>query len=522
MSSAIWGQTAPPGSSLVVKSRLVVLDTVVTDRKGNIVTNLKRDDFEVYDDGVLQAIRNFDTPTDHPGIPTEPKKDRNGNVNWGGAPLTILVVDEMDTPFSEVAYARNRVEKYLKAQSALLAEPTILLWLNDSGIHAVTEFTRDRDQILAAVNNHPPAFASKMDRGAAEELIATDLAALQQAALFTRGEAGKKEIIWVGRSFPSIDPTQVESPSERDLLKKALRATVDLLLASRVSLYVIDPTEAAKATSEDTDPATVSELDPILPLTGSSIVDPFLTGFDMNLFVEQTGGKYFKGYNDLDREVGDTVQRGIEYFTLTYVPSVTESEIDYHKITVRLKDPNLTAQTKQGYYAETDTDSAAAAPLSAKDQEKLQQNKDKELGFDLYEASVTDMRYTGLGLHVDSCNRDKDKVHSTCVVEVDTGTISFTPDGSGGEKAVIQAVVSSLDNKGKMVHHTTEELTAAIPPGQVQFIQHGHLHLALHSYVPRGTDHIRVVLRDPSGRIGTADVDQASVPALISSVTLKN
>ena len=38
---------------------LVQLDPVVTDKKGNPVTNLQKDDFEIYEDGKRQLITNF-------------------------------------------------------------------------------------------------------------------------------------------------------------------------------------------------------------------------------------------------------------------------------------------------------------------------------------------------------------------------------------------------------------------------------------------------------------------------------
>ncbi len=43
----------------------------------------------------------------------------------------------------------------------------------------------------------------------------------------------------------------------------------------------------------------------------------------------------------------------------------------------------------------------------------------------------------------------------------------------------------------------------------------------LRTVVPAGTTRIRVVLRDVSGRIGTAEVDPAQVHALVSSTLLK-
>src|SRR5277367_2911109 len=46
-------------------SRLVMLDVVVTDRAGNPVTGLHKDDFTVLEDGQLQRISNFETPASH-------------------------------------------------------------------------------------------------------------------------------------------------------------------------------------------------------------------------------------------------------------------------------------------------------------------------------------------------------------------------------------------------------------------------------------------------------------------------
>src|ERR1700733_3894054 len=97
-------QDAP--DTLKVQSQLVVLDVVVTDKSGNLVANLNRDDFQVSENGVRQEIRNFDSPHRVDTIPVTAPKDKFGRENWDGAPLTMIVVDEMDTPFEETAYSR--------------------------------------------------------------------------------------------------------------------------------------------------------------------------------------------------------------------------------------------------------------------------------------------------------------------------------------------------------------------------------------------------------------------------------
>jgi VWFA-related protein len=57
----------PPqqGVTIKVDVSLVTVDVVVSDAAGRAVTNLTRDDFEVYEDGKLQEIRSFE-PVDSP------------------------------------------------------------------------------------------------------------------------------------------------------------------------------------------------------------------------------------------------------------------------------------------------------------------------------------------------------------------------------------------------------------------------------------------------------------------------
>jgi len=504
---------APPGDQtahITVKSQLVVLDTVVTDKKGNIVTGLKRDDFQIYEDGAPQRLRDFEAPADRSPVPDAPRKDRNGNDDWGDAPLTMIVIDEMDTPFTEIAYAKQCVEAYLKAQPAKLTEPTILLWLNDKGLRPVTNFTRDRNEILQAILKHPPSSATKMAQGAAVEEIAAAFSALQQAALFSRGQPGKKEILWVGRSFPGMNGQNMDY-ANKELMTKALHSTIDLLLASRVSLYVIDPTMGTSVDFNNpdviTDPATLD------PTVAPKPEDPFANGFNINLFVDQTGGRYYRGMNDLDREIADSVQRGVGFYTLTYTPAMRESATEYHNITVRMTDQNLTAHTKEGYYS--------TEPADLEPAKQAAKEADNDMRFDLYEATVTGFPYTGIGLHVQQCQRDKDGQQATCSISIDSGTLTFNPTDKGEEQTTILAVVSSLGAKGQILNHTSRQLTLGVPESQANLIHNGNMPLALHTIVPVGTKRIRIVLRDVSGRIGTAEVDPAQVPALISTVLLK-
>jgi hypothetical protein len=75
-------QEPTPPAVLRVESQLVTLDVVVTDTKGNIVKNLDRGDFSIYENGVEQEIRTFDAPQILNPLPERPPKDNSGRDDW--------------------------------------------------------------------------------------------------------------------------------------------------------------------------------------------------------------------------------------------------------------------------------------------------------------------------------------------------------------------------------------------------------------------------------------------------------
>src|ERR687895_109077 len=57
---ALRAQTqAPPSVTFQVEVNYVDVDAIVTDEKGNFITGLTRDDFEVFEDGKPQKIEMF-------------------------------------------------------------------------------------------------------------------------------------------------------------------------------------------------------------------------------------------------------------------------------------------------------------------------------------------------------------------------------------------------------------------------------------------------------------------------------
>lgn len=128
---------AGPGQvlSISVRSDLVVFSATAVDGKGRPVTNLRREDFRVYDEGRAQSIAHF-----HGGL---------------GLPARVLVLlDASGSMGSDrVANARQAASQLLHALSP---EDEVAVAGFDSRYWGVVAFTRDRQAVRAGLDSITP------------------------------------------------------------------------------------------------------------------------------------------------------------------------------------------------------------------------------------------------------------------------------------------------------------------------------------------------------------------------------
>jgi hypothetical protein len=86
---------------LNIKARIVVLDVVITDRKGHLVSrsNLTKDSFTLLEDGVRQSVLSFETSEQHTmAVSDKPIVTSSADLQKiGDSPVTILVLDELNS-----------------------------------------------------------------------------------------------------------------------------------------------------------------------------------------------------------------------------------------------------------------------------------------------------------------------------------------------------------------------------------------------------------------------------------------
>jgi len=102
-----------PVTTIRSNSRLVIVDVVATNKGEQPLTDLRAEDFTVYEDGKPQSVKGFElhisksgTRVNPPALP--PNQYTNANEVPDG-PINILLVDAMNSSFLSQAVTRKAV-----------------------------------------------------------------------------------------------------------------------------------------------------------------------------------------------------------------------------------------------------------------------------------------------------------------------------------------------------------------------------------------------------------------------------
>ncbi len=498
----------PHAPTITVISRLVVLDVVVTGPNGKPVDGLTQNDFRIYEDDKLQPIRSFESPSVHfePAVlspeatsaPNQTPLDTAQTSSFGLGPVTILVLDQLNTHFADSSFARRELREYLLKQPATLTHPTTLLTVYDNNFKQLQAFTRDRDALLHSLESAPTKYAWKLelsgkaDNGPAFRLVQS-LSALQQIAQSYAAIRGRKNLIWIGGGFPTIDPTVIDGKDAAEV-KEDLEHVTNLLLNTRVTLYAVDPTSTAAGMTEITDATQLS----FAQLAGNEVAgggDPYGATDDFDRLGPVTGGRVIRGMNNIAAQISDSIELGTNYYTLTYTPTSTSKlEGKYRKIRVVCLRPDLKVTTRDGYFTDNP------------DQEK---SKD-QISSDLATAAESSLPLNALHVIVEP-NHSVAAEEEVYLVHVGASSLTWDQGEAGKSVAHVAILAVSLSQQGKMLAHTLHSATAT---ARADVNVHDPARTADFSFLAKAAPKARIlrfVVRDAdTGRMGSFDLPIAT------------
>jgi VWFA-related protein len=398
--ASLFSQTAASDSRVTTfraETRLVLLDIVVTNGKGEPVPGLRKEDFQVTEDGKPQNISVFE---EHTGgaitLAKLPPMPANVFTNY---PLTkipdsvnVLLLDWLNTQPQDQAYVRAQTVKYLKG---ITPGASLAVFTLGAQLHMVQEFTTDPAVLLAALDSNkakpstestrllpttaqtaaerdvinlmrmnlaaPAAIEAVTQEMAGTGALHTDqrvkltLQALQQLARFLSGIPGRKNVIWFSGSFPiSIFPG-AGVPHE---YASDLRQTADLLTPGRVAIY---PVSAAGLTGNFIYEA---ENEPSAREQEESLKEESVKNAEKQLAMEElardTGGQALYNVNSLSDAMAHAINSGSHFYLLAYSPSNQKMDGKYRPIQVKLPRGEYKLAYRRGYYAEETTSQSDA------------------------------------------------------------------------------------------------------------------------------------------------------------------
>ena len=225
-------QPAPGGSVLKTVTREVRVDVVVTDKKGNYVRDLKKEDFKVWEDNKEQGVNNFTFGAD-PARPLDQQRH-----------YMVLYFDNSSMDLSDQPQARQAAQKFIDAN----AGPDRVMAVMDFGgaTNVEQNFTTDTAKLKAAVSGiHTSAVASNASASNDGGMVNPGLQSIGNAAsdfgaytmlLSIRSVAknltaipGRKSLILFTAGF-GLSPDRMSE----------LTATIDACNKANVAVYPVD------------------------------------------------------------------------------------------------------------------------------------------------------------------------------------------------------------------------------------------------------------------------------------------
>ncbi len=143
-----------------ITTNLVQVDAVVTDKNGKVVTDLKPEEVQIFEDGKQQKITHFSYNVSEAPVVERPAKPAPVDKNAPPVPPVALkpeqvrrtmaiVVDDLGLSFESTYFVRRALKKFVDEQ--MLPGDLVAIIRTSGGIGALQQFTTDKRQLYAAI-----------------------------------------------------------------------------------------------------------------------------------------------------------------------------------------------------------------------------------------------------------------------------------------------------------------------------------------------------------------------------------
>jgi len=376
-------QSEPAGTNqarIQVTSELVLVNVVAHDKKGNLVRDLRKEDFTLFEDGKKQAISTFDfEKVDELATAGAAEATVSGAAGQG----TLLRAGKKAAPsldardrrlmllfFDFSAMEPEQIDRSVEAAKKFVStkmQPADLLALVSlaTNMHVDLDFTDDKTKLMAALSAYSSGQGQGFDNGStgtSEGAAETSGAFSADDTDFNTFNADRKL-----QALQSLMQALGKLPQKKSLVyfsngitqsgadnQSALRATTAAAVKANVSIYSMDirglqafpPGGEAQSASLHGQSA-YSGQSVLNDLSGNAASQETLATLSSD-----TGGKALLDYNDLAKGIVQAQQSISSYYILGYYETNRTLDGHFRRVKISLASPlSASLDYSAGYYA---------------------------------------------------------------------------------------------------------------------------------------------------------------------------
>jgi VWFA-related protein len=309
----------PP--AIVTRALLVIVPVTVKDTHGQLVGDLTKDEFRIFADGVEQKISQFSSDPVPLSAVVLLDNDLSGKVS-SQVQKSLVSVAAGFGPADEVAVVT--FDQFPQTVSDFSFNNDLLF----TKLKRV-ELGSHNDQVISdptttgpTINGQPTPSSVGIPlhgSGRYKKQNALDDAIFAAGQMLKDRSRDRRKIIFV-----------ISDGNDAGRNNHTFDQTLHALLESDVAVYSISVTHSTPV--------------------GRSLLQRGMSNLDK--YADDTGGDTFfaSRQNDLERLYSNVTEQARNEYTLTFSPQNVHQGQDYHELEVRVRRPELTIETRHGYY----------------------------------------------------------------------------------------------------------------------------------------------------------------------------
>ena len=516
----------PQGPTFKVRVDYVEVDVVVTDRQGNLVRDLKKEDFQVLEDGKSQSINTFtmvDIPIERADRPLFAESPIEPDVKTNEKPFDgrvyVMVIDDLHTRFGRSIRVKAAAKQFIERR--LGANDLMAIVHTAGSSDANQEFTNNKRLLLAAVDK---TSGRKLDSATANKTrefyntrdlrqqgdplndpedaergfnARNTLDTLRNVADWFGSVRGRrKAILFVSEGIDyDIYDMIAGSGSNHHSASMVMDSTRDAISAatrSNVAIYGIDPRGLTDLGDESIEIQSYPD-DTSLGIGSGSLQNELRLAQDsLRVLSDETGGFAVVNKNDFATAYQRIVEDNSSYYVLAYYPPDPRPG-RLHKIDVRVTRPGLTVRARKGYVTPKKADAVTTANTKGPSTPELR------------EAIDSPLPVSGLTLHVFAAPFKGAAPNASVLLGVEMRG----RDLQLAQNAKVVLSYLAIDQNGKIKGGNTDSLAMPnLKPETRARIEQTGLRVLNRLDLPPGKYQLRVAAHDTNGgNVGSVQYD---------------